>query len=55
MEIKGTLVEKTSKNGNLYQVIELKLTDTYKKLVFLDQAEIELLKVQQNKANPFSK
>lgn len=52
MELKATLEEKTSKTGNKYQVIVLKLTDTYEKLVFLDKAEIELLNVNKNK-NPF--
>lgn len=48
MDIKATLVEKVSKNGNPYKVIELYLTDTYKKLVFLDDAELELLKIVQS-------
>ena len=30
-----------------YQVLVIKLTDTYEKLIFLDQAEIELLKMQK--------
>lgn len=43
MDVKATLVTKTSKTGNLYDCIELELTPTYKKLVFLDTAEKELL------------
>ena len=44
MEVKATLEEKTSKSGNNYQVLVIHLTDTYEKLVFLEKAEIELLK-----------
>ena len=53
MEVKGTLEEKVSKNGNKYQVVVLKLTDTYEKLVFLDKAEIELLKNAKPSLNSF--
>lgn len=45
--VKATLETRESKSGNLYQVIVIKLTDTYEKLVFLDKAELELLKVQK--------
>ena len=34
MDVKATLVTKTSKNGNEYKCIELQLTPTYKKVVF---------------------
>lgn len=51
MEIKATLETKTSKAGNEYQVVILNLTDTYQKLVFLDKAELELLKSFDNKNN----
>lgn len=43
MNIKANLVEKVSKKGNSYVCIELYLTDTLKKLVFLTDAELELL------------
>ena len=46
MEVKATLEERTSKSGNYYQVLVIHLTDTYEKLVFLEKAEIELLKVK---------
>ena len=46
MEVKATLEERTSKKGNSYQCLVVKLTPTYEKLVFLDSAEIELLKSQ---------
>ena len=42
------LVEKVSKSGNNYICLEIFLTETYKKIVFLDKAEIELLKLSNN-------
>lgn len=47
MEVKATLEERTSKSGNNYQVLVIHLTDTYEKLVFLEKAEIELLKAKE--------
>lgn len=47
MEVKATLEERTSKSGNNYQVLVIHLTDTYEKLVFLEKAEIELLKAKK--------
>ena len=49
MDVKATLVEKTSKNGNQYKCIEIQLTPTYTKLVFLDNAELELLALNNSK------
>lgn len=46
--IKCNLVEKVSKKGNNYLCLEIYLTDTYKKIVFLEQAEVELLKLSNN-------
>lgn len=43
--MKAELVEKTSKSGNKYICVELSLTPTYKKIIFLEDAELELLKV----------
>lgn len=48
IDIKATLETRTSQKGNEYQVLVIKLTDTYEKLVFLDKAEIELLKASKN-------
>lgn len=45
INIKANLVEKVSKKGNSYICVELYLTDTLKKLVFLTDAELELLKL----------
>lgn len=47
--MKVELVEKVSKNGNKYFVLEITLTPTYKKTVFLDTAEVELVKLYVNK------
>ena len=42
--VTATLETRTSKKGNNYTVLVIKLTPSYEKLVFLDRAEIELLK-----------
>lgn len=44
MEVIGTVEERVSKKGTKYKVLVIKLTDTYEKLVFLTNAELELLK-----------
>ena len=43
--IKCQIVEKTSAKGNKYIALEIYLTPNYKKVVFLDPAEIELIKL----------
>lgn len=48
--VQCSLETRVSKKGSTYQVLVIKLTDTYEKLVFLDNAELELLKqVASNK------
>ena len=48
-ELRCSLETRTSKKkGSEYQVIVIKLTDTYEKLVFLEKAEIELIKASSN-------
>ena len=42
--VRCVLTEKTSKSGNEYQCLVISLTPTYEKVVFLDKAELELLK-----------
>ena len=49
-ELKATLVKKTSKKGNDYECVMLELTSTYQKVVFLEDAELELLKFCDNKS-----
>ena len=45
MNVNAELVEKVSKTGNKYVCIEISLTDKVKKVVFLTDAEVELLKL----------
>lgn len=45
IKLEATLETRKSKEGNDYQVVCIKLTPTYDKLVFLDRAELELLSV----------
>lgn len=48
--MKCEIVEKVSKTGNKYVVLQVQLTPSYTKDVFLEQAELELIKLyaQQN-------
>lgn len=53
MKLNASLETRHSdKSGNDYQVVVIKLTPTYEKLVFLDKAEIELLKAQSPVSMP---
>ena len=55
-EFKATLETRTSKKGTEYEVLVIKLTDKLEKLFFLDQAELELLKISNSKNDlPFGK
>lgn len=47
MVYKATLETRTSKAGREYQVLVIKLTDKLEKLIFLEPAEIELLKLSK--------
>lgn len=47
MDVKCSLETRTSKEGKPYEVLVIKLTDTYEKLVFLDSAEKELLRLSK--------
>ena len=47
--VECTLETRISKKGSEYQVISIKLTPTYEKLVFLEPAELELLNLSANK------
>jgi len=49
MNVKSQLVEKTSQNGSKYICLEVNITEDYKKIVFLDKAEIELIKLISSK------
>ena len=55
-EFKATLETRTSKKGAQYEVLVIKITDNIEKLVFLDPAELELLKMSNSKSSlPFGK
>lgn len=56
-EFKATLETRTSKKGSEYEVLVVKLTDKLEKLVFLTQAELELLKLSNSQDTkwPFNK
>lgn len=43
-----SLEKKLSKKGVEYYVLVIQLTETYKKYVFLDGAELELIKALNN-------
>lgn len=49
MKLNAVLVEKVSKNGNPYVCVEIYLTDKVKKTVFLEEAEVELIKLYLSK------
>lgn len=48
-DFKATLETRTSKKGTEYEVLVIKITDKIEKLVFLDPAELELLKLNSDK------
>lgn len=55
-EFKATLETRTSKKGSQYEVLVIKITDNIEKLVFLEPAELELLKMTNSKSSlPFGK
>lgn len=49
MDLKCTLEERESKKGSKYLCVVIKLTETLEKVVFLDQAEVEVLKLKYGK------
>lgn len=51
IELKATLETKISKAGKPYDVVYVYLTDTYKKAVFLEEAEKELIKQSMSRKN----
>ena len=55
-EFKATLETRTSKKGSQYEVLVIKITNNIEKLVFLEPAELELLKLSNSKSSlPFGK
>lgn len=51
MKLNAVLAERISKKGNPYVCVEVSITDKIKKIVLLDQAEIELLRLYYNNNN----
>ena len=51
MKLNATLETKTSKKGTAYQCVVIKLTDTLEKIVFLEPAEVEILKLVNTEKN----
>ena len=51
INLEATLETKISKNGREYQVIVIKLSDRYNKMVFLEPAEKEILRARLEKEN----
>lgn len=50
MNVTGKIEERLSeKTGKKYYVLVVKVTETYEKTVFLDKAEVELLKITHSK------
>ena len=47
------LEERESKKGTKYQVLVIKLSERVEKLVFLTDAELELLKLQKNSSTNY--
>lgn len=45
IRLPATLESRTSKDGNPYICIAIKITDSYEKIVFLEKSEIELIKL----------
>ncbi len=57
-EFKATLETRTSKKGSEYEVLVIKITDNIEKLVFLEPAELALLKIANSNTRsnlPFGK
>lgn len=56
VDVKATLETRKSKKGNDYEVLVVKIDNDIEKLVFLEAAEIKLLKLAQKEIkNPFGK
>lgn len=49
MKLEATLETRTSKSGNPYEVVVIRLSANSEKLVFLSPAELELLKLYNSK------
>ena len=48
MDLKCTLETRTSKKGDPYKVFVIKLTPTYEKLVFPEDADLEIIRLLES-------
>ncbi len=48
MKLQCEFVEKKSKKGESYYCLEVVITPTYTKQIFLDQADVELLRAMKS-------
>ena len=56
VDVKATLETRTSQKGKDYEVLVIHIDDDIEKLVFLEAAEVKLLKMaNKDKTNPFGK
>jgi hypothetical protein len=49
IQVEAYIVERVSQKGKPYKAVEIYITDKVKKLVFLTEAEMELLKIANSK------
>ena len=49
IQVEAYLVERVSQKGKTYKAVEIYITDKIKKLVFLTDAEMELLRLANSK------
>lgn len=55
MKLDATLEKRISKEGREYEVVVIKLSQNSEKLVFLNPAEKELLKIHNANKNPLGR
>lgn len=51
IKVSGIIHEKISKSGNSYIALDINLTPTYVKTVFLDPSDVELVKLYIENSN----
>lgn len=51
MPIECNLVQRTSKNGKDYVCLEIRISEHSRKIVFLTDSELELIKLTYQKVN----
>lgn len=51
IRVSGLIHEKTSKSGNKYIALDINLTPTYVKTIFLEQSDLEVIKLYLENEN----